>query len=96
LIRHRSKKTEGVYRERRKLVAYLLDAIPVCQRCHSARSTECHEIVTRARGGSILDVDNIAILCSTCHRWITEHPAEATAEGWMKHSWERDGKGDSN
>lgn len=41
-----------------------------------------------------MDVDNIAVLCSPCHRWITEHPAEATAEGWLMNSWERDTKDD--
>ena len=93
-MRYRSKKQEALYRERRKLVAYLLEAIPVCQRCHSARSNECHEILSRARGGSILDVENIAVLCNPCHRWITTNPAEATAEGWLINSWERENKDD--
>lgn len=87
-MRFRSKKMSKRYQERRKLVAELLSEHPVCQRCHAARSSEVHELVSRARGGSILDRSNCVALCHTCHRWITEHPAEAHAQGWLRHSWD--------
>lgn len=88
-LRSRSKKTAKTYRQHRApLVAQLLAEVPTCQRCKSRRSSEVHEIKSRARGGSILDENNLAILCHDCHRWITEHPAEATNQGWLAHSWE--------
>lgn len=46
-----------------------------------------HEVKSRARGGSILDEDNLACLCRTCHEWVTTHPAEALKEGWLVESW---------
>lgn len=88
-MRFRSRKTEVTYRQRRKLVASLLTERPYCQRCYAARSTEVHELLSRARGGSILDPANCVALCHACHAWITTNPAEATADGWLKNSWER-------
>jgi len=87
------------YKERRKLVAemleqnqdcpagiliYPLDKKHVCM----LRTTEVHEILTRARGGSILDRSNCVALCHSCHAWITVHPKEAHAIGMVKSSWE--------
>jgi 5-methylcytosine-specific restriction endonuclease McrA len=89
-MRFRSKKTERKYRERRTLVQQMLDEKPMCERCHAARSVDIHEVVSRARGGSILDPRNLVALCRQCHQYITEHPAIAEAEGWSRHSWERD------
>ena len=87
-MRHRSKKTAHLYRtQRAPLVAALLEQHPTCQRCTTARATEIHELKSRARGGSILDETNLAALCHTCHAWITTHPAQAHAEGWLHHSW---------
>lgn len=81
---------EAKYRQRRSLVAQMLEEKPICERCSAARSTDIHEIVSRARGGSILDPRNLAALCRLCHSWVTENPAAAHAEGWSKHSWEND------
>lgn len=81
-LKHRSKKMEQIYRLRRKLVARLLDERPVCERCHRQRSTEIHERLSRARGGSITDEANCVALCSVCHHMITINPAWAEAEGW--------------
>lgn len=66
----------------------MLDQMPMCQRCWAAYATDLHEVKTRARGGSILDEDNICVLCRSCHTWITEHPADAKAQGWLKNSWD--------
>lgn len=87
-MRHRSRKQTQLYRQRIPLVIQFLEERPSCERCHAARSTEVHEIKSRARGGSILDEENLAALCHTCHAWITTHPADATSEGWLKNSWE--------
>lgn len=89
-MRFRSKKREAIYRKRRPLVEQLLAERPICERCGTNPSTEIHEVVTRARGGSILDRANCRALCHGCHRWITEHPKKAHEEGLMAHSWERD------
>lgn len=86
-MRYRSKKTARAYIARRKLVAEMLDDA-ICERCKSAQATEVHEVLTRARGGSILDKDNCVALCHACHAWITTHPKEAHEEGFMRHSWE--------
>ena len=91
-MRFRSKKMEAKYRKRRSLVAQMLDEKPVCERCSAARSTDIHEVVSRARGGSILDPANLVALCRQCHSFITQNPLVAEAEGWSKHSWERDGE----
>lgn len=88
-LRRRSKKTAATYRTQRiPLVKQLLADSPPCQRCHLFVATDVHEIKSRARGGSILDRDNLALLCRPCHSWVTTHPADATAEGWLKNSWD--------
>ena len=89
-MRFRSKKMEATYRKRRSLVAQMLEEKPVCERCSAARSTDIHEVLSRARGGSILDPTNLVALCRPCHSWITVNPAAAHEEGWSKHSWEND------
>jgi 5-methylcytosine-specific restriction endonuclease McrA len=81
---------EAKYRQRRSLVAQMLEEKPVCERCDAARSTDIHEVVSRARGGSILDPSNLVALCRQCHSFITQNPLVAHAEGWSKHSWEND------
>lgn len=83
-IRRRSKATEAVYRERRALVARLLEERPWCEFCKTARSTVIHEVITRARGGDILDPVNCRALCHESHAWIHDNPLQATAEGWLK------------
>jgi len=89
-MRFRSKKREAIYRKRRPLVEQLLAERSICERCGTNPSTEIHEVVTRARGGSILDPANCRALCRRCHAWVTEHPKQAHEEGLMRHSWERD------
>ena len=49
---------------------------------------DAHEIVTRGRGGSITDPDNILLVCRRHHDWITTHPKEAHELGLVRHSWE--------
>lgn len=52
-------------------------------------SQDIHEVVSRARGGSITDVSNLMAVCRPCHDWITRNPAAAETLGLAKHSWER-------
>lgn len=88
-MRARSKKMTKKYVQRRKLVAYMLEQYPMCQRCNAKASEEVHEVLSRARGGSILDINNCRALCHACHFWITTNPAEATRTGWLKNSWDK-------
>jgi len=88
-IPYRSKKMAALYAtERRALVKKLMKDFPACQRCAVAYATDVHEIKTRARGGSITDLDNLALLCRPCHTFITQNPAQGKAEGWLKNSWD--------
>jgi hypothetical protein len=56
---------------------------PIC----SYHATDVHEIKTRARGGSITDVNNCLALCRNCHRFITDNPAWALEHGYVVHAW---------
>ena len=88
-IPRRSKKTAATYRKLRvPLVVEMLEAYPWCERCKTGRASEVHELLSRARGGRITDPSNCVTLCHECHSWITTHPAQATADGWLRHSWE--------
>ena len=42
---------------------------------------DAHELVSRGRGGSIVDPENVRPVSRACHRWITEHPGDAEAAG---------------
>lgn len=89
MIRKRSKKTAKIYaNERIPLVIELLNQFPFCQRCKTNKSVDVHELKSRARGGSILDKNNLRCVCRPCHTWITSHPKEAHEQGWLKWSWE--------
>lgn len=75
-------------RERHRVLARLGEERgPLCQRGCGRPWMDGHELLSRARGGSITDGDNIALLCRTCHDWVTTHPAEAAAEGWARSRW---------
>ena len=76
-----SSKRAKEQRQRSKVLAEVFGATPPCARC-GGPADDAHELLSRARGGSITDPTNIVPLCRADHRWITEHPAEAAAEGW--------------
>lgn len=63
-LRSRSKKTQKRYVKRRALVIELMLYPTVCEVpwC-TERATDPHEPLTRARGGSILDRENIRLVC---------------------------------
>jgi 5-methylcytosine-specific restriction endonuclease McrA len=99
-IAKRSKKTEKVYVERRKIVAEMLSEFPLCFACpvfaqHDGavtfihqKSVDVHELVRRSQGGSILERDNLVTVCRKCHTRIGNEPALAFSLGLAKHSWE--------
>jgi hypothetical protein len=91
-LKARSAKTAKFYREvRAPLVARLLAERPRCEArigCSGA-SADVHEIVSRARGGSLVDEANLACVCRDCHTYLTDNPLAAEALGLSKHSWER-------
>ena len=49
-----------------------------------------HEILKRSRGGSILDMDNVVLLCDYHNGWCEDHPLLAHEMGLARHAWERD------
>ena len=51
------------------------------------KSTEVHELLSRARGGSIVEDDNVVALCHWCHRWVTTEPRLATMAGLQRSRW---------
>lgn len=91
-LRRRSEKMEQLYVLRREFVTRLLHERPNCEAkldmC-TYRSVDVHETWPRGRGGGILPGANIFMcVCRPCHRWITDHPAEAHDLGFVRHSWE--------
>ena len=64
----------------------------LCVRC-GRMADDPNEILSRARGGSIVDRDNIVPLCRPCHTFITDNPRAAHAEGLSRHSWEGNSNG---
>lgn len=58
----------------------------VCERCSSARATEWQHRKNRSQGG-LWEASNGLHLCTSCHRYVTDHPAESTAKGWTVPSW---------
>lgn len=78
-----SKKRERENRRRRKLRSALIGA-PCEAKLEGCAytGTDWHELLSRARGGSITDESNRAWLCRPCHRYITEHPKWAAEHGW--------------
>lgn len=85
-------KARGVAAERREIRLQLhAHRGPYCEACPALRPheeenpwTDMHEVLTRGRGGDPTDPGNIMCLCSPCHKWVTEHPREATELGLMR------------
>ena len=89
-----SEKRKKVSVARREFVADILSHRTRCEagvlvrsrdiehRCFGY-STDVHEVLTRARGGDILDPMNVKAICRRCHDWIHEHPADALDLGLL-------------
>lgn len=83
-----SLKRQRVNRERRRIVAELPKGTCPVPGCISVADSP-HEPHTRGRGGSIVDPENIVMLC-WFHNWqiSAEEPVWAYELGLLKHSWE--------
>jgi hypothetical protein len=53
-----------------------------CPEC-SHVATDGHEKLTRGRGGSIVEAENILLVCRICHDWIHGHPLESIELGLL-------------
>jgi hypothetical protein len=88
-LRSVSDKRRRENRERAKVVAGLWPERPRCARPGCPRlADDVHEILTRARGGSITDPENFAPLCRACHDEATNEAPWAYEFGLLVHSWE--------
>lgn len=77
-------------RERRQVIAAahtdgpVICVVPWCDRIGDSP----HEPLTRARGGSITDPDNIVLICWPHNQELTLEPEWGYQLGLLKHSWE--------
>ena len=83
-IRAQSTRAAQVRRERAELARRLHGP----QRCQwpggcTSEAVDQDERLTRGRGGSATDPDNIVLLCRGHHDWKHNHPAQAQAMGLM-------------
>ncbi|MBN6054568.1 hypothetical protein JYK22_21680, partial [Nonomuraea sp. RK-328] len=90
-LRTQSKKRQAENRERRHVLNAKYGTGPV--RCEVPNCTrladDAHEVLTRARGGSITDPNNIRAVCRPHHDEITfGEPAWAYEQGLKVHSWD--------
>ena len=51
------------------------------------RSEQLHHRLGRGQGGALMDEANVLPVCAACHRYLTDHPAEARALGISKGRW---------
>jgi len=54
-----------------------------CSICgQTGRELNGHELLSRGQGGSILDLDNIVLVCNPCNTWVEDNPRESAEQGW--------------
>lgn len=83
-----SKKRAKLNRERTEVLRPLREAQTWCARCgKTGLELNGHELLGRAQGGSIVDPENIILLCNPCNVWCEDNPAEAVAQGWKRRRW---------
>lgn len=92
-IRKVSKKRTAENRVRAQVIARLgAERGPDCELAIpgvcTGRWQHGHEILSRARGGSITDEANILLACDGCNGWVADNPFEASVLGLSKWSWE--------
>ena len=98
-MRRVSVKRQAANRERAKMLAEKPRECSVekmkRQRSDMQKWPECggqldgHELLSRARGGSITDPENVVMICRNDHRYLTDHPAEAERLGLAKRRWNK-------
>lgn len=82
-----SKKRAAENRERRAMVTRLYPERPRCA-CGCGRlADDLHEILSRARGGSIVDPGNCVPLARYCHDKATNEDPRFYDLGLVVHSW---------
>jgi len=84
-MRAKSQKRARADAQRKKLLAPLREAQPWCSRCGATGvGLDAHELLSRARGGSITDLANIVLLCRSCHDDVTfRHHEIPDADRWI-------------
>ena len=93
-MRRVSKKRAALRRARSKAIAVAVQRAPYCQAPAPRPERRCRgplppqEPLSRARGGSITDPDNIVMICAAHHSAIHDHPALATDRGLLRSSWD--------
>lgn len=82
-IRHQSAKRRRENVARKRMAADTYGPNPACARCgHPA--DDLHELLSRARGGSITDPANCVPLCRPCHEDVTfRHHEIPDADRWI-------------
>jgi hypothetical protein len=88
-----SRKRAREIRVRRAMLQALFPDLALCEVpfCNEV-ATDPHEPLTRARGGSVVDPDNVKRICRGHHREIHEtEPDWAYDLGFLKHSWSEEG-----
>lgn len=55
-----------------------------CLRCQSP-GTDCHHRKRRREGGHA--IENIVLLCRSCHNWAHANPEQARKEGFIVSVW---------
>lgn len=89
------KKREAVARARAALRVTLgVSRGPWCEACPKTPVGttpprpwgQMHEVLTRGRGGSPTDPENILCVCEPCHSWITTHETDARAAGLVRNN----------
>jgi 5-methylcytosine-specific restriction protein A len=57
-----------------------------CRRCAHPTATDVHHRIARGMGGTSdperHHITRLVSLCRSCHRWVHDHPTDATREGW--------------
>lgn len=87
-VRKVSRKRAAENRERARVIAALWPERPRCA-CGCGRlADDVHEILSRARGGSITDGANMAPLARVCHDRATNEDPRFYGLGLVVHSWE--------
>ena len=79
-MRRATKKRAALIRIYMKRREEYLTANPWCIRC-GGNADQIHHRAGRV-GAALLDESRWASACGDCHRYITEHPAEAIQRGW--------------
>lgn len=88
-VRLVSTKRAREIRERRAMLQAKYPSRPLCEVPFCNRwADDAHEPLTRARGGSITDAQNVKAVCRPHHDEITfEEPEWAYELGFLIHSW---------